>query len=78
MGSFPKKLALEWEQDCKENFSGCRWMKAYADHCKARTLEMSELYADVLEEQEQKVQTTESSEEQKEIPTIGRKEKIRK
>ena len=31
-GNFPMGKWKEWEEDCNNNYSGCRWMKAYADH----------------------------------------------
>ena len=72
MGGFPEKLAREWEGDCKENFGGCRWMKAYADHCKARALEMSEIATEAMSHEEEEVPI--SKEDGEQIPTIGRKE----
>lgn len=29
----------EWNEDCKKNFQGMRWVKAYTDHFKAKNSE---------------------------------------
>lgn len=33
---FPFGKWVEWWSDCKINFGGCRWAKAYMDHQKAK------------------------------------------
>jgi len=33
---FPFVKWVEWWEDCKKNFGGCRWAKAYMDHQKAK------------------------------------------
>lgn len=52
-GSFPLKLLEDWERDCVDNFNGCRWVKMYTDHCKARQLETEDLMELVPEEDEE-------------------------
>ena len=75
MGNFPEKLAKEWEQDCQKYYGGCRWMKAYSDHCKARVLEMDEDVQTLFDtvEKESKEEEVELKKES-EIPIIGRRE----
>lgn len=36
---FPIGKWMEWWDDCKKNYGGCRWAKAYLDHQKARDSE---------------------------------------
>lgn len=38
MGGFPQHLAQEWETDCKTQFKGVRWMKAWTDWKTAQAL----------------------------------------
>lgn len=59
VGSFPLKLWQEWEQDCKENFNGIRWMKIWNDHLKAKNNNLEfevELYKVEMEKQKEKVE----------------------
>ena len=75
MGNFPEKLAKEWEEDCIKYYGGCRWMKAYSDHCKARVMEMDEecqLLFDIMEKESKEEEVILKKDE--EIPIIGRRE----
>ena len=40
VGEFPESQWAEWEKDCKENFSNCRWAKMMNDHTKAKMVEL--------------------------------------
>lgn len=73
MGRFPSKLANEWEKDCKDNYGGIRWMKAYSDHCKARQLETEDVFDELIEKQQQNKQVPEEQKEEKPISFGGGK-----
>lgn len=40
IGDFPINKFDEWIKDCKENFSDCRWAKAWNDHTKAKMFDL--------------------------------------
>ena len=73
MGSFPEKLAIEWEKDCQENYGGCRWAKVYSDHCKARQMEVEEFAAEIMDKQQQESIKEEEPKKEEEVLTIGQK-----
>ncbi len=65
-GGFPKKLALEWEQDCIDKFNGMRWAKMWSDHLVSRTLQEKTMII-AQPEPKQKQENVENEE----IKTIG-------
>lgn len=67
-GSFPRELALEWEEDCKKRYNGCRWIKMWSDHLVAKTVQEKQTFI-IEKEPEPKEEKKESDE----IPTIGKK-----
>ena len=40
VGEFPESQWEEWNKDCKENFSNCRWAKMMNDHTKSRMVDL--------------------------------------
>ena len=40
VGDFPESKWEEWNKDCKENFSNCRWAKMSQDHIKAKMFDL--------------------------------------
>jgi len=40
VGDFPLPKWEEWNKDCKENFSNCRWAKMINDHTKSKMLDL--------------------------------------
>ena len=40
VAGFPESKWNEWDKDCKENFSNCRWAKMMDDHTKAKMLSL--------------------------------------
>lgn len=55
-GDFPISKCEEWERDCKNNFSGCRWAKMMSDHSKAEAFDLlvkEKFKNQILEQQEE-------------------------
>ena len=40
VGDFPESQWAEWDKDCKENFSNCRWAKMMNDHVKSKMVDL--------------------------------------
>ena len=48
--AFPIELWKEWEKDCKEKFSDCRWIKIWSDHVRAKNNDkLEQLESNVIE-----------------------------
>lgn len=60
VGDIPIKRLEEWEKDCKQNYSGCRWAKMMSDHQKAQTVDL--LIQDKFEVQQNPVDEKEKPE----------------
>lgn len=56
-GEFPMIKWEEWNEDCKKNFRGCRWFKAYSDHLKAKNSEENKQLWNKITELEAKLIT---------------------
>jgi len=72
--SFPAKLFIEWDKDCKERFNDCRWMKIWHDHMTAKNFEaVTKLMESVVPEKEPE-SVPQKTEEKKKTVLIGGKE----
>lgn len=63
VGDFPESQWAEWDKDCKENFSNCRWAKMMNDHTKAKMTDLIVQNKFSMAEQKEKKET--------EIETFG-------
>lgn len=68
---FPSKQWKEWNEDCKENYGDCRWVKMWSDHLNTQN---SELYDSLLKkyrELEDRLFALESGDKAKQEPVSG-------
>lgn len=55
MGRMPASKAIEWEKDCKDNFEGKRWVKAWHDHKYTHSDEKTKVIIELLEQLESQI-----------------------
>ena len=68
---FPMMKWEEWNDDCRKNFNGVRWMKAYADHLKAKNSIENQVVWKKIEEIEAKLIVLTEQPEEKEEETVS-------
>lgn len=70
--AFPLELWKEWDKDCQEQFSDCRWIKMWTDHIKAKQVNKIEEFERRLVELEVMIQNKPKEEVKEEfVETLG-------
>jgi len=71
-GSFPMSLFLEWDEECKNRFGHCRWMKMWHDHLVAKQIESLNLLLTEIEMLKIRLERLEKKPKETEIKTLGK------
>jgi len=71
-GAFPVNLWKHWDEDCKENFGDCRWMKMWHDHLMSQSYQrFLEMYEETAYLKEELIKSqTEKKETKKKVKTL--------